>query len=119
MRLTGKEEKFLIALAREQNQSGCKGPAHDLLRRHIFPDAPLDGPHSLAFSYEVVPLTTICLRDYEDLEALDEFVRKNERVSDPEWPWTSNEHFRERLQEARKFWENKAASKTCHSPATT
>src|SRR5260370_28108778 len=48
MKLTSKETRFLSALAREHNQSGCRGPAHELLRKHVYPDAPREGPGSLA-----------------------------------------------------------------------
>jgi len=43
MKLTSKETRFLTSLAREHNQSGCRGPAHDLLRKHVYPDAPREG----------------------------------------------------------------------------
>src|SRR5437879_6135225 len=101
MKLTPKETRFLTALAREQNQAGCKGPAHDLLRRHAYPDAPLTGPGSLAFSFEVVPLTSILVQNCQDLEEIDDFVRHGKKIDDPEWPWSSTEEYRARLEEAR------------------
>jgi hypothetical protein len=100
MQLTAKEAVFLTALAREQNQTGCKAPAHDLLRRYAFPDAPTSGEDSLAFSYEVVPLTSLLLKDCKDLEEIDDFLRAQARLMNPEWPWTSAQEFRTRLAEA-------------------
>jgi hypothetical protein len=102
MRLTERETEFLTALAREQNQTGCRGPAHEFLRRHAYPDAPLTGPGSLAFSYEAVPLTALLLRDFKDLQEIDDFLRQGARVPEPEWPWTSVEEYRARLEEARR-----------------
>jgi hypothetical protein len=104
MKLTPKEARFLTALAREQNQTGCKGPAHDLLRRHAYPDAPLTGAGSLAFSYEAVPLTGVLLSDFKDLQEIDDFLRKGDKISDLEWPWSSAEEHRTRLKEARAEW---------------
>jgi hypothetical protein len=104
MKLTAKEARFLTALAREQNQSGCKGPAHDLLRRYAYPDASLTGPGSLAFSYEAVPLTGFLLKDCKDLQEIDDFLRKGEKIGDPEWPWSSAEEYRVRLEEAQADW---------------
>jgi hypothetical protein len=102
MNLTDKEARFLTALAREQNQTGCRGPAHDLLRRHAYPTAPLTGGGSLAFSYEVVPLVGVLLRGFTDLQKLDDFLRKGERIADPAWPWASAEEYRARLDQARR-----------------
>src|SRR5947209_13030976 len=104
MKLTSEESRFLTALAREQNQSGCRGPAHDLLRQHAYPDAPLTGPGSLAFAYEAVPLTGLLLKGFTDLQALDEFVRQRETASDLRWPWSSSQEYHNRLQEARQEW---------------
>jgi hypothetical protein len=104
MKISPKEARILTALAREQNQTGCKGPAHDLLRRHAYPDAPLTGAGSLAFSYEAVPLTSILLADCNDLQEIDDFLRKSERISDLEWPWSSIAEYRIRLQESRAEW---------------
>jgi hypothetical protein len=109
MKLTEKEARFLTALAREQNQTGCKGPAHELLRRHAYPGAPLSGPGSLAFPYDTVPLTGLLLES-KDLEEIDDFLRKGERVGDPEWPWVSAEEYRSRLEEAREAWKARRAS---------
>jgi hypothetical protein len=106
MRLTAKETLFLTALVREQNQSGCRGPAHDLLRQHAYPDAPRTGAGSLAFSYEAVPLTSLLLMDFPDLQAIDDFVRRGEPEDAPEWPWETADEFRARLREARRFWEH-------------
>jgi hypothetical protein len=105
MKLTPKEALFLTALAREQNQTGCKGPAHDLLRRYAFPDAPTSGEGSLAFSYEVVPLTGLLPKDCNDLEEIDDFLRAQARLMNPEWPWTSAQEFRTRLAEAPRTGE--------------
>src|SRR5262245_25011055 len=105
MKLTSQETKFLTALIREQNQTGCRGPAHDLLRKHAYPDAPLTGRNSLAFAYEVVPLTTMLVADFGDLEAFDDFVRNAPLITDVEWPWSSGEEFRGRLEEARRKWK--------------
>ena len=115
MKLTSKETRFLTALAREQNQTGCKGPAHDLLRRHAYPDAPLTGPGSLAFAYEAVPLTGILLKNCKDLQEIDDFLRKSERIADPEWPWSSAEEYRARLEEARAEWANRELSETTNT----
>jgi hypothetical protein len=104
MKLTPEEREFLTALAREQNQTGCRGPAHELLRRHAYPDAPLSGPGSLAFSYEAVPLTGLLVRDLPDLERIDEFLRREGRLSDVRWPWASAGEYRARLAEAAHFW---------------
>src|SRR5436305_2022880 len=81
MRLTTEEQRFLTALIREQSQTGCRGPAHDLLRRHAFVGAPLEGPGSLAFSYETVPLTSLLLEGYDDLGQIDAFLRQGERIT--------------------------------------
>src|SRR5271157_1653850 len=78
MILTTTEARFLSALAREQNQAGCRGPAHDLLRARAYPDAPRTGAGSLAFSYEAVPLTALLLRDCTDLAQIDEFLRRED-----------------------------------------
>src|SRR5438128_1896260 len=110
MKLRPKEERFLTALAREQNQTGCKGPAHDLLRKHAYPDSPLTGPGCLAFSYEAVPLTGILLRDFEDLQGIDNFLRKSERITNPAWPWASPEEYRTRLEEARREYTSREAT---------
>ena len=102
MRLTDKEARFLTALAREQNQTGCRGPAHDLLRAHAYPEAPLNGPGSLAFSYDAVPLTGLLLRDFTDLAQIDEFLCRRELIADPEWPWADAAEYRARLETARR-----------------
>jgi hypothetical protein len=110
MKLTRKEERFLTALAREQNQTGCRGPAHDLLRQHAHPDAPVSGPGSLAFSYEAVPLTNLLLRDRTDLQEIDDFLRTGDLIHDPIWPWSSADEYRARLQEARRVWSEEGAT---------
>jgi hypothetical protein len=102
MKLTAKEVRFLTALAREHNQSGCRGPAHELLRKHAYPEAPREGPGSLAFAYDAVPLTGILLRQFQNLEEIDAFLRRGELISDPSWPWTSADEYRARLEEAKK-----------------
>ena len=102
MRLTAQEARFLTSLLREQNQTGCRGLAHDLLRRHAYPDVPLVGPGSLTFSYEAVPLTSILLNGFKDLQQIDEFVRQGEQITDARWPWSSAEEYRARLEEARR-----------------
>jgi hypothetical protein len=109
MKLTPAEVRFLTALLREQNQAGCRGPAHDLLRRHVYPDAPRSGPGSLAFAYEAVPLTGLLLRDFNDLQQLDDFVRRAPRLPDPEWPWSSAAEYLARLDEARREYPAPAA----------
>ena len=111
MKLTVPECLFLTALAREQNQTGCRGPAHDLLRKLAYPDAPVEGPGSLAFSYEAVPLTGMLLEDLPDLQAIDDFLRKGARIADPIWPWSSAEEYKVRLEEARKAWTVRKGSK--------
>jgi hypothetical protein len=102
MKLTAKEIRFLTALAREQNQTGCRGPTHDLLRAHVYADAPLTGPGSLSFSYEAVPLTGLLVRDFTDLEQIDEFLCRGQLIPDPVWPWADAAEYRARLEEARR-----------------
>jgi hypothetical protein len=102
--LTPEEARFLTALVREQNQSGCRGPAHDLLRRHAYPQAPLAGPGSLIFAYDAVPLTSIVLQGFTDLQAIDDFLRKAEAPAEFVWPWASADDYRGRLEEARREW---------------
>jgi hypothetical protein len=102
MHLTAGESRFLAVLLREQNQTGCRGPAHELLRLHAYPDAPAQGPGSLAFAYEIVPLTSILLLDLTNLEEIDDFARHGERISDPQWPWSGSSEYRRRLEEARR-----------------
>lgn len=101
MKLNDKEIRFLTALAREHNQSGCRGPAHELLRQHAYTDTPRSGPGSLAFAYEAVPLTSVLLSDMRDLQEIDDFLRRGEMCAKPEWPWGSAEEYRARLEEAR------------------
>jgi hypothetical protein len=101
MKLTEKETRFLTALAREQNQTGCRGPAHELLRQHAYPSAPRTGQGSLAFSYDAVPLIGIILREFTDLQVIDDFLCRGELCSDPEWPWASAEEYHGRLAAAR------------------
>ncbi len=105
MKLTEDEARFLTALAREQSQAGCRGPAHDLLRRHAYPDAPKSGPGSLAFSYDAAPLIGILLKDFDDLQALDDFLRHEELIPAPVWPWASVDEYRSRTDEARREQE--------------
>ncbi len=112
MKLTPKEAQFLTALAREQNQTGCRGPAHELLREYVYPSAPREGPGSLAFSYEAVPLTSILLRDCKDLQEIDDFLRRTAPIPDPEWPWASAGEYLARLEVAKK------ATRTKESPAS-
>jgi hypothetical protein len=119
MNLTSQEIRFLTALPREQNQTGCQGPAHDLLRRHAYPDAPRTGPGSLAFSYEAVPLTSLLLRSFHDLQEIDDFVRRGERIRDPEWPWSSEEAYRVRLDEARREWAGRELAVAERTPRKT
>jgi len=102
MTLTPKEARFLTALAREQNQTGCRGLAHDLLRARAYPGALRTGPGSLAFSYEAVPLTALLLRDFTDLAQIDEFLCRGELTPDPVWPWADADEYRARLEEARR-----------------
>jgi hypothetical protein len=104
------EARFLLALLREQSQNGCRGPAHDLLRRHRYPDAPRTGPKSLAFAYEVIPLTSLVLEGCQDLQAVDDTLRHEEPISEVEWPWASVDDFRARLQEARRYWDRQPTS---------
>jgi hypothetical protein len=102
VQLTQPETRFLTALAREQAQTGCRGPAHDLLRKHAYPEAPATGRDSLAFSYDAVPLINVLLRGCHDLQDLDDFLRAGERWLTPVWPWGSGKEYRSRLDEARK-----------------
>jgi hypothetical protein len=110
MKLTADEAQFLTALAREQNHSGCRGAAHDLLRKHVYPDAPLQGPGSLAFAYEAVPLTGFHLQQFTSLQEIDDFLRDGERISKPVWPWGSPEAYRARLEEARREWATRGVA---------
>jgi hypothetical protein len=105
VKLTEEEIRFLTALAREQNQAGCRGPAHELLRRHVYPDAPVRGPSSLSFSYDAVPLTGMLLREMPDLQEIDDFLRAGKSAAEVLWPWTSAEEYRNRLEEARREWK--------------
>jgi hypothetical protein len=109
MNLTPQEIRFLTALAREQNQTGCRGPAHELLRKHVYPDAPREGPGSLAFSYEAVPLTGVLIKEFKDLQEIDAFLCRGERITDPEWPWSSAEEYTARLAEAKKVTTTREA----------
>lgn len=118
MRLTADEIRFLTALIREQNQTGCRGPAHDLLRQNAYPRAPLSGPDSLAFSYEAVPFTSLLVKEYTDLQQIDDFLRKGKRIDDPQWPWASPEQFRARLDEARREWAEREASRRSQANGT-
>jgi hypothetical protein len=101
MDLTPGESRFLTALAREQNQTGCRGPAHDLLRKHVYAHAPISGPGSMAFSYDAVPLINVLLKNFKNLQEIDDFLRQGERITDPQWPWFSAEEYRVRLALAR------------------
>jgi hypothetical protein len=102
MNLSAREVRFLTALSREHNQTGCRGPAHELLRQHAYSDIPLSGAGSLAFSYEALPLIGIVLKRITDLDELDRFLCKEELIADPEWPWASAVEYRARLEEARR-----------------
>jgi hypothetical protein len=51
-----------------------------------------------------VPLAGVLLKEFTDLQALDDFLRKEERIPDPEWPWASAEEYFARLEEARKAY---------------
>jgi hypothetical protein len=104
MKLTAEETRFLTVLIREQNQTGCRGPAHDLLRRHAYPDAPLAGPNSLGFAYDAVPLTGVLVQDFTDFQDIDDFLRKAALPTDVSWPWSSADEYRARLEEARQAW---------------
>ena len=104
MKLTSEETAFLTALAREQTQTGCHGLAHDLLRRHAYPDAPLTGPGSLAFSYEASPLTGLLMIHFKDLQEVADFLRREERNTEVSWPWASAADYRARLSEVRRVW---------------
>jgi hypothetical protein len=111
MNLTEKETRFLTALLREQNQRGCKGPAHALLRKEVYADAPLQGPGSLAFAYEAVSLSSLLLKQFTDLQQIDRFLRDEEPAARIEWPWSSPEEYKARLEQARKEWTPQQASK--------
>ena|SRR6266446_2449230 len=102
MELRSEEVRFLTALAREQNQSGCRGPAHELLRQNAYPHIATSGPGSLAFSYEAVPLIHFILKDKKNLQEIDDFLRQGNLIADAEWPWVSAEEFRGRLAEAKR-----------------
>jgi hypothetical protein len=102
VKLTLRESQFLTALAREQNQSGCRGPAHELLRKYAYSETPREGPGSLAFSYEAVPLTSLLLRNFKSIQEIDDFLRREDRIPDPVWPWSSAEEYFARLEEAKR-----------------
>lgn len=109
MKLTEGERGFLTALLREQNQSGCRGPAHDLLRQQVYPNSPLSGPGSLAFAYEALPLTGLLLKELNSLQEIDDFCRNKERVAVAEWPWNYPQEYKARLEEAQKEWTTRQA----------
>src|SRR5262249_2991957 len=44
----------------------------------------------------------LLLRDFTDLKAIDDFLRVEEPIRDPEWPWSSADEYRARLDEARR-----------------
>jgi hypothetical protein len=110
MKLTEAEIQFLTALSREQNQSGCRGPAHDLLRQHVYPQLPRSGPGSLSFSYEAVPLTSLLVKDLDNLQSIDDFLRHGDMASNVVWPWLSPTEYRARLEEARLEWKSTPGS---------
>jgi hypothetical protein len=112
MNLVAEEARFLTALVREQNQSGCRGPAHDLLRKQVYPDAPLAGPGSLTFAYDAVPLTSILLQEFTDLQAIDDFLRQTKPPADFSWPWASADEYHARLKEAHQEWQLLKATAT-------
>jgi hypothetical protein len=68
-----------------------------------------------------VPLTSLLLRGFHDLQEIDDFVRKGERFTDPEWPWASEAAYRVRLEEARREWAGRepaaVGSPACKTPA--
>lgn len=101
MQLTPKEISYLTALAREQSQSGCRGPAHAELRSKAYSQTPIAGPGSLRFSYELTPLIAVLLNSMSDLSEIDDFLRRGERADFVDWPWSSIDEFRARLEEAR------------------
>jgi hypothetical protein len=49
-----------------------------------------------------VPLTSILLREFKDLQEIDDFLRRGEPIRDPEWPWASADEYRLRLEQANK-----------------
>lgn len=102
MQLTPQEHRFLTALVREQNQKGCRGPAHQLLRERAYPDVPTVGRGALRFSYDAIPLTSLLLKDFSDLQQIDDFLRRGAPVDDVVWPWSSAEEYHARLAEARR-----------------
>lgn len=114
MKLSAEEARFLTALVREQNQTGCRGPAHQLLKEQVYPDVPTTGPGSLAFSYEANPLTSIVLRDRQDLQEIDNFLRKEKPVSEVKWPWSSPQEYKARLEEARREWTSRRGAAVLH-----
>jgi hypothetical protein len=52
------------------------------------------------------------LKDCKDLEEIDDFLRNGERITDPEWPWSSVEEYRARIEEARKEYARKELAAT-------
>ena len=103
MKLSAQESRFLTALAREQNQTGCRGPAHEILQREAYSDVPRQGAGSLAFSYEAIPLTGMLVNEMRSLEEIDDFFCKRPLITDPEWPWTDGAEYLARLAEAKRF----------------
>lgn len=104
MKLNEAERTYLTALLREQNQNGCRGPAHDLLRKHVYSDSPPNGPGSLAFAYEAIPLTGLLLKELHGLQEIDDFCRNPDRPTSVEWPWSGPEEYLAKLTEARRTW---------------
>jgi hypothetical protein len=77
---------------------------------HVNADAPRSGPGSLAFSYDAVPLIGLSLGEFQDLQQIDDFLRRGERNASPAWPWSSGEEYRARLKEARQELDARAAA---------
>lgn len=102
MNLNDAERTYLVALLREQNQNGCRGPAHDLLRKYVYPSAPSSGPGSLEFAYNAIPLTGLLLKELHGLQEIDDYCRNPDRPASVEWPWSSADLTK--LAEARRTW---------------
>jgi hypothetical protein len=54
-------------------------------------------------------LVALLLREFPDLQQIDDFLPQGERIADPEWPWTSADEYRSQLDEAR--WDTTEAER--------
>jgi hypothetical protein len=87
------------------------------LRENAYPQTPLAGPGSLAFAYDAVPLTSVLLQEFTDLQVIDDFLRKAEAPVVSVWPWVSGDDYHARLEEARREWTVRKEVATRFGPA--